>query len=103
MPKNQKRNTNSHHILNTSANLLGLCFIVLTSIDIRNLNGASIIDEVTAFAIFNFMSSCLLSFLSMKRNNRLGEKFEYYADILFFIGLFSLSVTAVLITLNVIV
>ncbi|MCF6131618.1 hypothetical protein [Flavobacterium wongokense] len=96
------RNSNSHHILNTSANLLGLCFIVLTSRNILQMKAASLIDEFTAFAIFSFMFSCILSFMSMRSKTELGLKYEKFADILFFIGLFSLFVTAVLITFNII-
>lgn len=96
------RNSNSHHILNTSANLLGLCFIVLTSRNILQMKAASLIDEFTSFAIFSFMFSCILSFLSMRSTTALGPKYEKFADILFFVGLSSLFVTAGLITFNII-
>ena len=96
------RNTNSPHILNTSATLLGLCFIVFTSRNIIELKEASLIDEITAFAIFSFMTSCILSFLSMKSNSERGIKFEKYADIMFFIGLFSLLLTTLLISFDII-
>lgn len=98
----KERNSNSHHILNTSANLLGLCFIVLTSRNILQMKAASLIDEFTAFAIFSFMFSCILSFMSMRSKTELGLKYEKFADILFFIGLFSLFMTAALITFNII-
>lgn len=98
----KERNSNSHHILNTSANLLGLCFIVLTSRNILLMKAASLIDEFTAFAIFSFMFSCILSFLSMRSSTLLGLKYEKFADILFFVGLSSLFITAVLITFNII-
>jgi hypothetical protein len=58
---------NSTHILNSSANLLGICFHILTSIQVLKLKEATIIDDVPAFAIFMFMTSCILSFLSMTR------------------------------------
>lgn len=98
----KERNSNSQHILNTSANLLGLCFIVLTSRNILAMKAATYIDELTAFAILFFMSSCILSFLSMRNTNGVGHRYEKYADVLFFIGLSSLSVTAILVTFNVI-
>lgn len=98
----KERNSNSHHILNTSANLLGLCFIVLTSRNILEMKAATLIDELTAFAIFSFMFSCILSFLAMRSTTSFGQKYEKYADGLFFIGLSSLFITATLITLNII-
>ena len=98
----KERNSNSHHILNTSANLLGLCFIVLTSRNILDMKAASLIDDFTAFAIFSFMLSCILSFLSMRSMTSLGLKYEKLADVLFFIGLFLLFITAALITFNII-
>ena len=59
-------NEKSPHILNTSANLLGLCFIVLTTLKANNHTEGTIIDELTAVAIIMFMTSCILSFLSMR-------------------------------------
>lgn len=98
----KERNSNSHHILNTSANLLGLCFIVLTSRNILEMKSATLIDELTAFAIFSFMFSCILSFLALRSKSELGIQYEKYADVLFFIGLSSLFITAALITFNII-
>ena len=34
----------SPHILNASSNLLGLCFVVLTSLKLLNIAGKTIID-----------------------------------------------------------
>jgi hypothetical protein len=59
------RNTNSPHLLNTSANLAGLCFIVLTFRNILSMKEATVIDEITAFAIIAFMVSCTFSFFSL--------------------------------------
>ncbi|WP_410220071.1 hypothetical protein [Pedobacter sp.] len=91
------------HLLSTSANLLGFCFIVLTSLKISKLNGSTFIDEGAALAIVIFMSSCFLSFLSLRskspvRSNRL----ENTADILFLCGLIVLFITTILIVLNII-
>ena len=64
------------HILNTSAKLLGLCFIVFTSRSILDMKGATYIDEPTACAILAFMTSCMLSFLSIRRQSAIRDKFE---------------------------
>ncbi len=95
------RSEKSPHILNTSANMLGLCFIVLTSIKMKDESALTIVDEFTAVAIVFFMVSCILSFLSMRSKKEL-TRLEYVADIVFFIGLFLLLVITILITFNVI-
>lgn len=97
------RPSKSPHILNTSANLLGFCFIVLTSVRITKLNESSFIDEGAALAIISFMSSCLLSFLSMRnKNDKRADKLENLADIFFLCGLIVLFLTTMLITFNII-
>jgi hypothetical protein len=76
-------NDKSPHILNTSANLLCLCFLVLTSIKVLNLQEASIIDEITTVALIFFMINCILSFLSMRSNKPKSKKYETIADYIF--------------------
>lgn len=99
--KDDKENK-SPHILNTSANLLGFCFIVLTSVKVSKLEESSFIDEGAALAIVIFMSSCLLSFLAMRSKNVNSIKLERLADILFLCGLIVLFLTTMLIALNLI-
>jgi hypothetical protein len=92
----------SPHILNTSSNLLGICFIVLTSLKLLKMQGETLVDEFTAGAMILFMVSCILSFLSIKSKRGLSDRYENIADILFLIGLICLFVTTMLITFNVI-
>jgi len=93
----------SHHILNTSANLLGFCFVVLTSSKITKMNEASYIDEGATLAIVSFMSSCLLSFLAIRTKfQHRSLKLEKLADILFLCGLIVLFLTTILIAFNLI-
>lgn len=56
----------SHHILNTSSNLLGFCLVVLTSLKISKYSEVSLIDEFTGVAAMLLMASSLLSFLSIR-------------------------------------
>lgn len=96
-------NNKSAHILNTSSNLLGLCFIVLTSLQVLKLKQTSVIDEFTAIATVSFMSSSFLSFLSLRsNNNRLSEKYENIADFIFMTGLCVLFITTMVITFDII-
>ena len=93
----------SPHILNTSANLLGLCFIVLTSIKVSKMEERSVIDESTALAIVLFMSSCILSFLAMRQKaSSKNSQLEKIADILFLSGLIVLFLTTMIITFTII-
>lgn len=96
------RENRSPHILNTSANLLGFCFIVLTSVKVAKLHESTFIDEGAALAIVLFMSSCLLSFLAMRSKNVNSNKLESTADILFLCGLIVLFITTMLIAFNII-
>lgn len=99
MPSN---NDKPSHILNTSSNLLGLCFIVLTSIKVLNLKDATIIDEIATLAIVMFMISCILSFLSMRKNETSNNRLEKVADVFFLSGLFLLFLTAMFLSFNII-
>jgi len=97
-----KRKDKASHILNTSATLLGICFIVLTSIHLNNTNETTIIDQLIAVSIVMFMSSSILSFLSMRKTKKPGARLEKAADVIFLTGLFSLFIITMLVTLNII-
>ncbi|WEK20363.1 MAG: hypothetical protein P0Y49_04315 [Candidatus Pedobacter colombiensis] len=95
----------SPHILNTSATLLGLCFIVLTSIKVSKMQDSTLIDETTALAIVLFMISSILSFLSMRKEKTLSdrlENLEKMADFIFLFGLLVLFLTTMMVTFNII-
>jgi len=92
----------SSHILSASSNLLGICFILLTSLKLFNVASKTIIDEITLVAIVLFMSSCVLSFLSIRSKTNRSEKYEKIADLIFLGGLFLLFITTVLFTFDVI-
>lgn len=98
----ENKNDKSPHILNASSNLLGFCFIVLTSLRVLNLNGKTIIDELTSVAMIMFMMSSVLSFLSMRYSKIKGDRFEKVADIIFLTGLFFLFVTTMFITFDIV-
>ena len=93
-------NHKSPHILNASSNLLGLCFVVLTSLKFLRISEKTIIDETVAIAIVFFMLSCLLSFLAIRGNIEAGSKYEGIADYVFLGGLLILFATAMLVLFN---
>ncbi len=92
---NNKKNI-SRHILPTSANLLGLCFVILSFIRVLKLGNETIIDELVAVAIVLFFTSSFFSYVSM-RSNRWAESCEKIADTIFLIGLFLLSLCSILV------
>ncbi len=98
----ENQNDKSPHILNASSNLLGLCFIVLTSLKLFNVSQKTFIDELTSLAIILFMASCILSFLSIRGNIKRSGRLENIADYLFLAGIILLFVTTILFSLNII-
>lgn len=92
----------SPHILNTSATLLGLCFIVLTSIKVSKMEDSTLIDETTALAIILFMASSIFSFLSMRKEAGVEDHLEKIADFMFLSGLIVLFLTTMMVTFNII-
>ena len=99
--KDNNTNGKSPHILNTSSNLLGLCFIVLTSIKLLDIHEKTFIDEVVSIAALLFMVSSILSFLSMKARKELqSSRLENLADYVFISGLTVLFLVIVIITFN---
>lgn len=95
-------NNKAPHVLNASSNLLGICFIVLTSIKVLKLSEKTLIDEITVCAIILFMTSCILSFLSIRTLAARSDRFERIADYAFLAGIFLLFATTLLFSFNII-
>ena len=96
-------NQKAPHILNASSNLLGICFVVLTSLKLLNVAKNTVIDEVATVNIVAFTASCLLSFLSLRSNNHRSYLLEKIADLIFIAGIVLLLVTAILFAFDIIV
>lgn len=94
-------NNTSPHILNTSANLLGFCLFVITSLHIADMTETRIIDELTSVIAVLLTISCIFSFLSIRTVNQEKEKkLEMVADYIFVGSLMGILVIILLITLN---
>lgn len=94
-------NNTSQHILGTSANLLGFCLFVITSLRIADLTENHIIDELTSVLALFLTISCIFSFISIRTTNPKKEKrFELIADYFFITALIGILITILLITLN---
>jgi len=81
-------NKTSQHILNTAANLLGFCLIVITSLHIAEKTQNTLVDEFASVIAILLTFSCIFSFASIKTDNiKKEEVFERLADILFLTAL----------------
>ena len=57
-------NKTSNHILGTSANLLGFCLIIITSLHLTNQSENYLVDEITALVALLLTISTVFSFIS---------------------------------------
>ncbi len=86
-------NRDTPHILNTSSNLLGLCFIVITYLRTMGYPSGSYTDRIVGLAAIFFTVSSFFSFLSMKSSTeRKIVHREIIADASFFLGMATLMV-----------
>ncbi len=91
----------SQHILNTSANLLGFCLFVITSLRIADKIESHLIDEFTSVIALLLTISCVFSFISIKTKSAKREiKLETIADYFFMSSLIGIFIIIALITLN---
>ena len=94
-------NNTSQHILNTSANLLGFCLFVITSLHIADKVETHFIDEFTSVVAVLLTFSCIFSFISIRTSNQNREQlFETIADYLFIVALVGILIIILLITFN---
>jgi hypothetical protein len=99
---NQETDNTSSHILVTSSNMLGLCFIIITSLNAFDLANKTMVDELTGISILLFMISCVLSFFSMRGKVSKSARFESVADYVFMLGMLFIFTTAILLVFTVI-
>ncbi len=91
----------SHHILPTSAQLVGVCVTVISLIKVLHIGQVGIIiSRLLAVNCILFTVSALLSYASMRGYKM--ERMERYADQFFMIGLMELSGCALLLAFEII-
>jgi len=94
-------NKTSQHILNTSANLLGFCLVIITSLHFADKAENSLVDELTSIIALFLTLSSALSFFSIKTEKpKMERSFERTADYLFLISLFGIFAIIVFIIIN---
>jgi hypothetical protein len=95
------KNSVAYHILPTSSNLLGLCFVILSFMRITKMGMETIIDELVSVAIFVFLVSSVLSYAAI-RSVAKADYYEKIADIIFLAGLVLLTATAIIIVFEIV-
>ncbi len=90
----------SPHVLNAASNLMGICFVIQTSIRVLGYRSKSSIDECTALATCVFMLACLFSYLAIRNpDGPRSLRLERIADVFFLAGLILLCGMVVAISL----
>lgn len=84
----------AHHILPTSSNLLAICFVILSIVKLGDKANNTFLDEMIILPIILFFSASVLSYFAMRARSD-KPKIEKTADLVFMIGLLSLSIIAV--------
>ena len=101
MSQNDAKNGLGNHILSTSANMLGICFVIISVISVSGMHHKTLLDELCAIAMLLFMGSCMLSYASLRSTNN-QVSLEKWADLIFIAALGFLSVVSVVIVLGII-
>jgi hypothetical protein len=102
MTMNDKDRKNiSHHILPISANLLGLCFLILSLKKLWKADGVErFVDKLDGVAIIVFLVASVISYMSIRAKER-SELYERIADLIFLAGLFLLTLIAAVTVLEI--
>ena len=100
---NNNSNDLSHHILPNSATMVGLCITVITIVKAMGPGLANyLIDKGLAIDSVLFMISALLSFSSIRLRQHSNEWLERWAEMIFLLGLVSMTVITVIFSFEII-
>jgi hypothetical protein len=81
----------SPSVLNTSSNLLGLCFVILSYIKASGRADLTHIDECSAAPILCFFGSSVFAYLQIRSEPSRSVRYERIADWFFISGLLTLT------------
>jgi hypothetical protein len=88
------------HILGASANLIGVCFVIITGLKVIGLSKATFLDDSAAISSILFLISGLCAYLSMRHNQSKVVLFRDLADYAFIAGISLLVITIMLLSFN---
>ncbi len=94
-------NPKSSHILSTSANLLGFCLIVITSLHLGTNVETTYADEFTTAVALLLAISTLFSYLSLKfSGNNFTHVLERIADLFFVVAILGIITIICILLIN---
>ena len=100
--QNSRSNDLSHHILPNSATMAGVCIMVISIVKTMSPGLTNhLIDKALAIDSIMFMISALLSFSSI-RSKQSTERFERWAEMIFLLGLVSMTLITVVFSFELI-
>lgn len=92
----------SHHILPNSATMVGVCITVISIVKGMNPGLANfLIDKALAVDSILFMTSALFSFSSIRMPYS-NQRLERWAEVLFLIGLVSMTMITVIFSFEIV-
>jgi hypothetical protein len=92
----------SHHILPNSATMVGVCIMVISIVKGMPNDAVNyFIDKALAIDCVLFMTSALLSFLSI-RLDKTTQGLERWAEIIFIFGLVLMTIIAVVFSFEIV-
>ncbi len=100
----KQENSISVHIFSVSATLVGVCLTVIGIINIITINKQheTIIDDVLAVDAIVFLICCLLSYISLKMEDRAKKlKLELAVDRIFLTGIIVMVLICFMIIIKV--
>lgn len=83
------------HVLNASANLLGVSIVVIGALKLSNSNARSYADEVAWGSAALFLMAVVASYWAI-RNNDTNRFNNLVADSAFFLGVFLLALSVII-------
>jgi hypothetical protein len=100
--KDRNSNDLSHHILPNSATMVGVCIMVISIVKTTTPGLVNyLIDKGLAIDSILFMISALLSFSSI-RLERCTVRLERLAEIIFLLGLISMTLITVIFSFEIV-
>jgi hypothetical protein len=91
----------SHHILPNSAQLVGVCMMVIPVVKLLHFGQVGLLlDKLLAIDTLIFMASAGFSYAAMRKEKY--ARFEKFADQVFMLGLMELGICAILLAFEVI-
>ncbi|MBK8581042.1 MAG: hypothetical protein LKM36_08600 [Flavobacteriales bacterium] len=94
-------NNTSQHILGTSANLLGFCLFVITSLHVSDSAESTLIDEFTSVIALLLTISTFFSYASIRTDHPSREqRMEKVADYFFIASLLGIAAIILLLVFH---